>query len=149
MEEKKLDLKTIVGFGLIMLLLLWMIYNQTSERENANNEKNKKEQIEKATQKQIPEEKIAAVVQDSTVADSAKAAGFKSALGAFAYSATLPSAKPVVTELKSKLLTLRISNKGGYISEANLNNFEQFNKGSNERVELIKQNNASFNLHDL
>ena len=52
MEEKKLDLKTIVGFGLIMLLLLWMIYNQTTERENAVNEKNKKEQIEKAKQKQ-------------------------------------------------------------------------------------------------
>lgn len=146
MEEKKLDLKTIVGFGLIMLLLLWMIYNQTAERENTVNEKNKKEQIEKAKQKQIPEQKTASVVQDSTVADSAKTAQLKSSLGAFAYSATLPSAKADVTELKSKLLTLRISNKGGYITEANLNNFEQFTKGSNKRVELIKQNNASLNL---
>lgn len=146
MEEKKLDLKTIVGFGLIMLLLLWMIYNQTAERENAVNDKNKKEQIEKAKQKQIPEQNTAAVVQDSTVADSAKTAQLKSSLGAFAYSATLPSAKAEVTELKSKLLTLSISNKGGYITEANLNNFEQFTKGSNKRVELIKQNNASLNL---
>lgn len=146
MEEKKLDLKTIVGFGLIMLLLLWMIYNQTAERENAVNDKNKKEQIEKAKQKQVPEQKTAAVAQDSTVADSVKTAQLKSSFGAFAYSATLPSAKAEVTELKSKLLTLRISNKGGYITEANLNNFEQFTKGSNKRVELIKQNNASLNL---
>lgn len=43
-------------------------------------------------------------------------------------------------------MTLRVSNKGGYIAEANINGFEQFHKGSNERVELIKNNNADFNL---
>lgn len=146
MEEKKLDLKTLIGFGLITLLLLWMIFNQTSERENAASEKAKKEQIEKAQQKQIPEQNTAAIVQDSTVNDSIKIAKLNGSLGAFAYSATLPSAKNNVTELKSNLLTLRISNKGGYIEEANLNGFEQFAKNSNKRVELIKNNNASLNL---
>ena len=146
MEEKKLDLKTLVGFGLITLLLLWMIFNQTSERENANSEKAKKEQIEKAQQKQIPEQNTTAAPQDSTANDSIKIARLNGSLGAFAYSATLPSAKNNVTELKSKLLTLRISNKGGYIEEANLNGFEQFSKNSNKRVELIKNNNASLNL---
>jgi len=146
MEEKKLDLKTLIGFGLITLLLLWMIFNQTSERENAASEKAKKEQIEKAQQKQIPEQNTAAIAQDSTVNDSIKIAKLNGSLGAFAYSATLPSAKNNVTELKSNLLTLRISNKGGYIEEANLNGFEQFAKNSNKRVELIKNNNASLNL---
>jgi YidC/Oxa1 family membrane protein insertase len=146
MEEKKLDVKTIIGFGLIMLLLLWMIYNQTSDREKLVNEKANKEQIDKAEQKQIPEQKTASIAQDSTVNDSVKIAALKGTMGAFAYSASLPSAKDTVTELKSKLLTLRISNKGGYITEANLNNFEQFSKGSDKRVELIKQNNASLNL---
>ncbi len=48
MEEKKLDLKTIIGFGLIMVLLLWMIYNNTSENEKERVEKEKQEQIDKA-----------------------------------------------------------------------------------------------------
>ncbi|TRW27424.1 membrane protein insertase YidC [Flavobacterium zepuense] len=146
MEEKKLDLKTIIGFGLIMVLLLYMIYNNSAETEKENSEKAKKEQIDKAKETQIPEQKAASVVNDTTLSDSVKIQKLKSSLGAFAYSATLPSAKDGVTEIKNPLLTLRISNKGGYIAEANLNNFEQFEKGSNKRVELIKGNNASFNL---
>lgn len=146
MEEKKLDLRTIIGFGLIMLLMLWMIYNNTAANEAEAKEKAKKEQIEKAKQKQLPDTNQLTAAKDSTVTDSARIAAMKSTLGAFAYSATLPSAKNEVTEIKNPLVTLRISNKGGYIAEANLNNFEQFAKGSNKRVELIKQNNASFNL---
>lgn len=146
MEEKKLDLKTIVGFGIIALLLLWMIYNQSSNTEAELKEKAKKEQIDKAKEKQIPEQKTAAIPQDSTASDSLKIAGLKSSMGAFAYSATLPSAKEDLTEIKNELLTLRFANKGGYIKVANLNNFEQFSKGSNKRVELIKENNARFNL---
>ena len=143
MEEKKLDLKTIIGFGLIMVLMLWMIFNQTSNREKEQSEKEKKEQIEKAKEKQIPQPATAAA--NPVEADSLKAAKLKSSLGAFAYSASLPTAKDTATTIKNELIALTISNKGGYISEANLN-YEQFEKGSNKRVELIKNNNASFNL---
>ncbi|KGO87832.1 membrane protein [Flavobacterium rivuli WB 3.3-2 = DSM 21788] len=146
MEEKKLDLKTIVGFGLIMLLLLWMIYNSSAKTEAENKAKAKQEQLDKAKKTQIPEQASASVVKDSTISDSVQVAQLKSSLGAFAYSATLPSAKNNFTELNNDVLLLRIANKGGYIAEANLKNFEQFEKGSNKRVELIKDNNASFNL---
>jgi YidC/Oxa1 family membrane protein insertase len=146
MEEKKLDVKSIIGFVIIGLLLVWMIYNQTPSEKERDEEQAKKEQIEKAKKTQIPEQKTASIAQDSTVNDSVRLAQLKGSLGAFAYSATLPSAKANITELKSKLLTLRIANKGGYIAEANLNNFEQFNKGSKKRVELIKNNNGDFNL---
>jgi YidC/Oxa1 family membrane protein insertase len=146
MEEKKLDVKSIVGFVIIGLLLVWMIYNQTPSQEELNKEKAQKEQIEKAKQKQIPEQQTAAIAQDSTLSDSLKLSKLQGSLGAFAYSASLPSAKTNVTELKNELLTLRIANKGGYIAEANVNGFEQFSKGSNKRVELIKQNNADLNL---
>jgi YidC/Oxa1 family membrane protein insertase len=146
MEEKKLDLKTIIGFGLIMLLLLWMIYNSSAKTEAENKAKAKQEQLDKAKKTQIPEEATAAVVKDSVLNDSVRVSQLKGALGAFAYSATLPSAKNDVTEISNDVLLLRIANKGGYIAEANLKNFEQFTKGSNQRVELIKGNNASFNL---
>ncbi len=143
MEEKKVDKRSLIGFVIIGLLLIWMIYNQTPTQEELNSEKAKKEQIEKAKENQIPEQNTASVATDSASVIFAKA---KDALGAFAYSASLPSAKDTVTELKNELLTIRVSNKGGYIHEANLNNFEQFYKGSNKRVQLIKDNNARFNL---
>lgn len=146
MEDRKLDVKSIVGFVLIGILLVWMIYNQTPSQEELNGEKAKKEQIEKAKQTKIPERKTASVIADSTVNDSVRLQALKGSLGAFAYSASLPSAKNNTTELKNELVTLKISNKGGYITEANMNNFEQFSKGSKLRVELIKQNNASLNL---
>lgn len=146
MEEKKLDLKTIVGFGLIMLLLLWMIYNNTAENEKARLEKEKQEQIDKAKQPQLPEKSTASIVKDSTLNDSVNVEKLKGSLGAFAYSASLPSAKNNVTELKSKLLTLKIANKGGYIQEAVINDFEQLSKDSGKKVELIKNNNANLNL---
>ncbi|MGV3460973.1 MAG: membrane protein insertase YidC [Flavobacterium sp.] len=147
MEEKKLDVKSIVGFVIIAILMIWMIYNQQPSQEEINKEKAKKEQIDKAKATQIPEQQsAAAMLTDTTAGDSIKMQQLKSSLGAFAYSATLPSAKSDVTELKNPLLTLRVANKGGYIAEANINSFEQFEKGSNKRVELIKQNNADFNI---
>lgn len=146
MEEKKLDIKTIIGFGLIMVLLLWMIYGQTDKREKEEREKAKQEQLDKAKKTQIPEDATASVMADSTAADSVQLAKLRSSLGAFAYSATLPSAKNNLTEIKNPLLTIKVANKGGYINECTLNNFEQIKKGSNKRVELIKGNNASFNL---
>lgn len=145
-NNKKLDKRSLIGFVLIGILLLWMIYNQTPTQEELNKEKAQREQIEKAKKKQIPEQKTAGIAQDSTLSDSIKLQQLKGSLGAFAYSATLPSAKTGITELRNELLTLRIANKGGYIAEANINNFEQFSKGSNKRVELIKSNNADFNL---
>ncbi|MBY8963587.1 membrane protein insertase YidC [Flavobacterium sp. D11R37] len=146
MEEKKLDIKTLIGFGLIMLLLIWMIYNQTAEQDAKAREEEKKEQIDKITDKTVPENNTATAVKDSAVADSVTTAEMKSALGAFAYSVSLPSAKGGVTEIENELLDLKVSNKGGYITAATLKNFEQFHKGSNQRVELINNNNVDFNL---
>lgn len=147
MEEKKLDVKSLVGFGLIALILIWMIYNQTEQEEAKNSDKAKQEHIDKVANDTIPEEGTASLTEvDSTVSDSVNAENLKNSLGAFAYSASLPSAKAGANQLENELLDLKIANKGGYISSATLKNFEQFRKGSNQRVELIKDNNADFNL---
>ena len=46
MEEKKFDIKSLIGFTLIFGILMWMMYsNQPTEEELA--EKAKKEQAEK------------------------------------------------------------------------------------------------------
>ena len=41
---------------------------------------------------------------------------------------------------------LKIANKGGYIVEATLKNFEKFEKKSGQLVSLIKNNNADLNI---
>jgi YidC/Oxa1 family membrane protein insertase len=80
------------------------------------------------------------------VANTAQLAALKMTLGNFAYSATLPSAKETFTTIENELVRLTVANKGGYIVEAKLKNFEKFKKGSKEIVELIKDNNSNLNL---
>ena len=144
MEEKKFDIKSLIGFTLIFGILMWMMYsNQPTKEELA--EKAKKEQAEKEAKTPKSVASIAPKVQstDSTAKVSPEALA---KLGAFAYAGTLPSAKDSTTLLANNLLSLKIANKGGYISEATILNQEQFKKGSGKAVQIIKDNNANFNL---
>ena len=145
MEEKKIDLNSIIGFILIFGLLMWIIYqNQPTEKELAATAK--KEQAEKASAKAESKTVVASTATPTTVVDSTGMAALKSTLGGFAYSATLPSAKEGTTVLENKLVILTISNKGGYIVNAKLKNFEKTKKGSGQLVELIKDNSANLNI---
>lgn len=147
MEDKKLDLNSIIGFVLIFGILIWMMYqNQPTEKEIAA-EKAKKEQVvaaDKAKQSVAKEAVITTV--DATVGDTLQMAKLKKSLGNFAYSAHLPSAKDTVTTIENELIRIKIANKGGYIVEAILKNFEKFKKGSGKLVELIKDNNSNLNI---
>ena len=146
MEEKKFDFNTIIGFGLIFIIILWMMYNgqKTSQNEQLEKARITKDSIQKA--KQTAPKKAALIASDSTVTDSAKIKQLQGALGSFAYSSTLPSAKENFTTLENEFVRLKIANKGGYVVEAILKKFEKFKKNSGQLVELIKDNNASFNL---
>lgn len=141
MEEKKLDIKSIVGFVLISGLLVWMMYTNTPTPEEikAQEEKAKTEKIEAEVNK-------TATVVTANPTDSLSVANAQKELGSFAYSATLPSAKDEFTEVKNDVLALKISNKGGFITEATILGFEKFNKDSKQLVQLIKDNNANFDL---
>ena len=147
MEEKKFDLNSIIGFALIFGILVWIMYqNQPSEKELAE-KKAKQEQVEKEAKNQEAVAKaVTTTVTDSTVADTAQLAKLKGTLGNFAYSATLPSAKNDFTTIENDLLSLKIANKGGYIVDATVKNYEQFEKGSGSLVKIIKDNNASLNI---
>ncbi|WP_313807267.1 membrane protein insertase YidC [Flavobacterium sp.] len=142
MEEKKLDGKTILGFVLITGLMLWMMYNNISNEKKSMAEDAKKVKTEKV--EQAKQQAIQTAV--ASASDSTKTKALQGVLGSFAYSASLPSAKENVTELKNEVLTLKVANKGGYISDAIVNGFESLHKGSQKPIELIKDNNANFNL---
>ena len=144
MEEKKFDLNSLIGFILIFGILLWIMYqNKPSDAELAA-EKAKKELVVKGSKTQENAAKISSV--SGTVNDSLQLAQLQKSLGSFAYSATLPSAKDEFTTIENKLVKLTIANKGGYIVEATLKDFERSKKGSGQLVQLIKDNNTQFNL---
>jgi YidC/Oxa1 family membrane protein insertase len=144
MEEKKLDINSIIGFVLISGILLWMLYANTPSAEEVK-AKEKKELVEKQAKEAIP----AKTVTPTTVvtpADATQTAAAQTQLGSFGYSATLPSATDAVTEIKNEVLSLKISNKGGYIVDATVLGFEQFEKNSKKAVQIIKDQNASLDI---
>ena len=147
MEEKKLDLNSIIGFILIFGILIWIMYqNQPSEATIAA-EKAKKEQVgkqEKANQLVAPQAAVEPVIV--AAGDTLQLAKAQKTLGSFAYSAMLLSAREGFTTIENELVKLKIANKGGYIVEATLKSFEKFKKGSGQLVELIKDNNADLNI---
>jgi YidC/Oxa1 family membrane protein insertase len=143
MEQKKFDFNSIIGFGLIFVIIMWMMYNN---RQTELKEQQEKAKTEKATKVLKPTQEVAKTIADTTVADSVKIQKLKGTLGTFAYSATLPSAKENFTTIENEYIRLKIANKGGYIAQATLKNFERYKKNSGQLVELVKDNNASFNL---
>ncbi len=143
MEEKKLDLNSIIGFVLISGILIWMLYSNSPTPEELA-AKAKKEQIDK--QKESPKtastSKAAPVVSN----DSLQNQQDKAKLGSFAYSSSLPSAKEDYTTIENEVLSLTIANKGGYIVNATVKGVEQFERDSKKPVQIIKDNNADFNI---
>jgi YidC/Oxa1 family membrane protein insertase len=147
MEEKKFDKNSIIGFALIFIIIMWIFYNNQQSEQKRLAEKAKQEKIDKANKKkEVATKEVLSTVVDSTVSDTLKLQKLTGALGSFAYSATLPSAKENFTTIENDLVKLTIANKGGYISEAILKNYKKFEKNSGQLVELIKNNNANFNL---
>lgn len=148
MEEKKFDINSLLGFVLIGGILMWMLYlNQPTEEElqekarieAAAKEKETQQSNEVATIKEASQDDVVAVSQS----DSLALERLKNKLGSFAYSGTLPSASDEETILENDELFLKVSNKGGYITEARLKNFTKFDSIP---VYLIKGGNASLNL---
>lgn len=144
MEQKKLDLNTIIGFILIFGIMVWYMYQNSPSEDQVRAEKAKKEQEAKA--QKVTEKQVALHATDSVANDSLRLAGLRQSLGGFAYSGTLASATNGHTILENDLVTLKIANKGGQIVEATLKNFERFKKGSRDLVKLITAQNAQFNL---
>ena len=148
MEQKKLDINSIVGFVLIFGILIWIMYQNQPDPKVIAAEKAQKELVAKAAKaKELEQKSIEkAAVAVATTGDSTQLAQLQKTLGNFAYSATLPSAKGDFTTIENEVVKLKIANKGGFIVEAILKQHEKFKKGSRQLVELIKDNNANLNI---
>ncbi|WP_172915515.1 membrane protein insertase YidC [Capnocytophaga canimorsus] len=142
MEEKKLDFKTILGFGLIFVLLIWVMYNNRPTEEELAKQKAEKEQID--SEKQQATSALQNERNTLTLpTDSLSRANYAASLGAFAYSANLPTAEQGQTILENEDVKILVSNKGGQITEVLLKNYKTYD---NQPVYLVKEDNALFSL---
>ena len=140
MEEKKLDINTIIGFVLIFgILLFWMYQNQPTPEE-LEAEKAKQEQVEADVKKNETQEAKVATPAAINLQDSSAVANYKGNIGAFGFT----PAREGVTTLENDVLYLEISNKGGQIVEARMKKFETYDSIP---VYLVKDGNASFGLN--
>lgn len=144
MEEKKLDINSLIGFLLIGGILIWMLYLNQPTPEEIEAEQTQTEQVEETPTDIDPDLNGSRTPVVATESDSVAAVRAQSRLGAFAYSASLPSATDNTTSIENDVLELKIDNRGGYISEANLKGFKSYDSIP---ISLIKDGNASFNLN--
>ena len=146
MEEKKLDINSIIGFVLIFGILAYMLWqNQPTPEELEAQEKAKQEQVEAEQKVKNQEQTFVTNAKDYVVgsgADSLQMVQLNNKLGAFAYSAMQSTDKETVVE--SDLLALTFNNKGGYLSEVRLKQFVDYDSIP---IYMIKDNNASFNIN--
>jgi YidC/Oxa1 family membrane protein insertase len=146
MEEKKLDINSIIGFVLIFAILAYMLWqNQPTPEELEAQEKAKQEQVElenKAKQQEQTKVTTAEDFSTTSLSDSLKLILLKNKLGAFAFSGVNQSDGETLVE--SDLLALKFSSKGGYLSEVKLKQFVDYDSLP---IYLIKDNNALFNIN--
>ena len=147
MEEKKLDLNSIIGFVLIFLIMIFMFWqNRPSEEELAEQEKARQEKVEAQKEEVQQTETVQTTSEDFSAASATDSLGLialQNKLGAFAYASTLPSATDNETLIETDKFELKFSNKGGYLSEVKLKEFVDYNK---RPIYLIEDGNARFNL---
>ena len=147
MEEKKLDINSIIGFLLIGAILLYMLWqNQPTPEQLAEQEKAKQEQLATESANQAAAEMAITdnLNNNQLPTDSQGLASMKNQIGDFAYALTLPSATTNVTTFENEVLALKIDNKGGFISEVRLKSYVNHDSVP---VYLIKDGSSVFNLN--
>ena len=140
MEEKKLDLNSIIGFILIFgILLVWFYFNQPTPEE-LEAQKQATEQVEDPAEKAITPGPLAPEREQITfTGDSLAQQAYASQVGAFAFTPAVDG----VTELENDFLYLKVSNRGGQIVEARMKDFVTYDSVP---VYLVRDGNADFNL---
>ncbi|TYA71553.1 membrane protein insertase YidC [Seonamhaeicola marinus] len=146
MEEKKLDINSIIGFVLIFGILAYMLWqNQPSPEELEAQEKAKQEQVEAEKKAKEESQTFVSSAQDYTPGnqlDSVQKVELQNKLGILAYSEMLSTGSDE-TLVETDLFALKFNHRGGYLSEVKLKKFVDYDSIP---IYLIKDNNALFNL---
>ncbi|MEM1001279.1 MAG: membrane protein insertase YidC, partial [Bacteroidota bacterium] len=149
MEEKKLDLNSIIGFVLIFAILIWIMYQQAPTPEEIEAQKQAEQEQIAAEQKAMEEaqdvkQTSATDYSKNGTIDSVQRVAIQNKLGAFAYSSTLPSAIDKTTTVETDVFELKFNNKGGHLSEVKLKEFVDYDALP---IYIVKEENAAFNIN--
>ena len=144
MEEKKLDVNSLIGFGLIFVILIYMFYiNQPTPEELAAKQQAEREaaaiQGNSASTEEVDYNQSAQAIQDINPTDSSAVAAYKSSMGAFSFTSIVPGN----TLLENDVLRVEVSHKGGQLVLAQN---KKYNTYDSVPVYLIKDGNATFNI---
>jgi len=150
-EKKKFDKTSLIGIFLIGGLLLWMSYNSSQEETTSSPDSNQEEVVTTQDGSTVDKEQLEAAIEVQKTPDSIinaiednRLEIAQSRVGAFAFAESLPSAKDNgITTISNDVLELKISNRGGYITEAKLLQHKTYDSIP---VYLIKDNNSVFNV---
>ncbi len=146
MEEKKLDINSIIGFVLIFGILIYMFWqNKPTPEELEAQEKAKQEEVAAQTKAKTDKQTLVTTGEDYAVGsnlDSVQLVSLQNKLGAFAYSATQVSQKE--TNVETDVFSLKFSSKGGYLSQVKLKQFVDYDSVP---LYIIKDGNADFNIN--
>ncbi len=147
MEEKKLDVNSLIGFGLIFVILIYMFYinqptaEELAAKEIADTEAAAAAQINGAlnSSTDVQSNDTEAAVLDVNPQDSTALGAYKSSVGAFAATQIIPGN----SRIENALLALEVSHKGGQLVLAQN---KKYNTYDSVPLYLIKDGNALFNI---
>ncbi len=139
MEEKKLDIKSIIGFVLIFVILIFWFYLNQPTPEELEAQQAQQEQVEAQQEEEEPEKTTVLEQPAVDLQDSLALANYQKSVGDFGYTPV----REGVTVLENDLLYLEINNKGGQITEARMKEFVTYDSIP---VYLVKEGNADFGL---
>ncbi len=136
MEEKKLDTNSLIGFMLIGAILLYMMWqNQPTPEQLAT---------QNAQETQVDSQNSTSKLKSETPSANERLAEQKTKLGDFAYSLNASALEQSTTTLENDILSLKIDNQGGMLSEVRLKEFVNFDSVP---VFLIKNGTSTLNLN--
>lgn len=132
MEEKKLDVNSIIGFVLIFGILIYMFYiNQPTPEELAAQKQ--QEQVQQDNNPQIDSEKEVSLSEIESVSAAPAHVG--------AFRTSNDSLRSY--DLENEVLAIQVSQKGGALSQVKMKSFVRFDSLP---VYLINQGNSVFNV---
>ena len=135
MEEKKLDTNSLIGFMLIGAILLYMLWQNQPTPEQIAEQNNNQTQVDSQNSNQG--------LEDNSTTLEDRLADEKLKLGDFAYSLNASMADQTTT-LENEILSLKIENKGGMLSEVRLKAFVNYDSVP---VFLVKEETSKINLN--
>ncbi|MDP5081712.1 MAG: YidC/Oxa1 family insertase periplasmic-domain containing protein, partial [Winogradskyella sp.] len=145
MEEKKFDVKSIIGYVLIFGIIIWYFYqNQPSPEELEAQKKAQQEQVEPAQKESKQNEAVVTSSQDYNtikVGDSLQQVALQNKLGSLSYALTLPGEE--LTTVETDVFELKFSRKGGHLAQVKLRNFVDYDSVP---IYLVKDLNSAFNI---